>query len=168
MGETSLVILICVAPMRIFFCAIDLKITQFISCGFCEKGMKGGKKIEEIFGFQRLKSAMMFGAMFSGILGLICLVYFPAFFLIAASSPLIRWRVANCHYDGFWVLIVETIVPYFIIGAILGFIFKFRPKFNLGYAAKVFLCFVVAAGLIIATFEDVPSSDCGEQKELPH
>ena len=130
--------------------------------------MKGEGKIEKIFGFQRFKSALMLGVMFSGLLGLICFVYFPAFFLIAASSPLIRWRVANCHYDGFLALIVETIVPYFIIGAILGFIFKFRPKFNLGYAAKVFLCFVVSAGLIIATFEDVPSSDCGEQKELVH
>ena len=130
--------------------------------------MKGEGKIDKIFGFQRFKSALMLGVMISGLLGLICFVSFPAFFLIAASSPLIRWRVANCHYDGFLALIVETIVPYFIIGAILGFIFKFRPKFNLGYAAKVFLCFVVSAGLIIATFEDVPSSDCGEQKELLH
>ena len=130
--------------------------------------MKNEAKINNIFENQRLKSALMFGVMFSGLLGLIFLFYFPAFFLIAASSPVIRWRVEHCHYDEFWMLIAGTAIPYFLIGAIFGFIFKFQARLSLGYVAKVLLCFFLSAGLIVATFEDAPSSDCGEKIELPH
>lgn len=130
--------------------------------------MSEKRKIRNPFNFERVKAGLVLGLIFAGMVGLISVVYFPAFFIISASSPVIRWRVMNCNYDGFVALIIETLAPYFLFGVLFGSVFNLRPKLSVGYMATAFLCLAISIGLVIATFEDPASPECGAAKEILH
>ncbi|WP_230849888.1 hypothetical protein [Ralstonia solanacearum] len=130
------------------------------------EGVGEKRKNRNPFNLERVKAGLVLGFIFVGIVGLIGVVCFPVFFIISASSPVIRWRVMNCHYDDFVALIVEALMPYFLFGVLFGSALNLRPKLGVGYVATAFLCLAISAGLLIATFEDPPPPECGAAKEI--
>lgn len=105
----------------------------------------------------RTKSAIGLGLIFVLIVSTICAinsgVTLGLSMVMGVTSPFFIWRFLHCYDDPIWLLKIETIIPFFFYGVVLGYFLNIQPKFNIKYAGAVLACliFMGSISLLIAT-----------------
>ncbi len=89
-------------------------------------------------------------------------------YVIAISSPVMWWRMTSCYRDPLWLQHIESVLPFFFYGLLIGSYLNIRPKFKLKYFSVVLSVFIFVAVieaalafLFIGHIDRVAISNCG-------
>ncbi|AMP36676.1 MULTISPECIES: hypothetical protein [Ralstonia solanacearum species complex] len=86
--------------------------------------------VQSLLSWVRLSYAWKLGLMVALIASTVSLFCLPFYVIVVASSPIYVWKFLHCYGNSNRMMAIESIAPFFVLGAIFGFMLSMRPSFT--------------------------------------
>ena len=93
---------------------------------------------------------------------IVCLLYSPFYALMVAGSPIYIWRYLNCYDNPHWLMMIEAVLPFFVLGGVFGFLLNAKSIITARFAVAALSCFLICSVLVWVTLDDYPRPSCSD------